>query len=169
MSCHSPLIFPLQQSLPGTPAIRSQPSSRPSSRPGSPTRGARGRALPGPLRLAARSPDPLKAFPSELSQRIFSMLSMRDLASCSRVSRKWQRSQTLNYGTCNARPVLSRWHTHVHHPLLPRSLVQAIPQGPLPRGRLACGKVDPPRVKAKLGASDARGALTHHRLVRSLH
>ncbi|KAH7104241.1 hypothetical protein BKA62DRAFT_499925 [Auriculariales sp. MPI-PUGE-AT-0066] len=85
------------QSLPGTPGMNSRPTSRPGSRPGSPTRGARNRLAPGSLKLAGRSSDPLKALPSELGQRIFSRLSMRDLASCSRVSRKWQKSQTLNY------------------------------------------------------------------------
>ncbi|EJD55103.1 hypothetical protein AURDEDRAFT_109569 [Auricularia subglabra TFB-10046 SS5] len=81
-------------SIPGTPAAL----SRPGSRPPSPTRqGARSRLAPGPLKLGARSSDPLKAFPTELSQRIFSQLTMRELASCSAVSRKWAKSQTLNY------------------------------------------------------------------------
>ncbi|KZW00720.1 hypothetical protein EXIGLDRAFT_135784 [Exidia glandulosa HHB12029] len=87
-------------SLPGTPGVLSRPTSRPTSRSSSPTRtGARSRLAPGPLKLAAKTPssDPLKAFPTELGQRIFSMLSMRDLARCSRVSRKWNKSQTLNY------------------------------------------------------------------------
>jgi len=41
--------------------------------------------------------DPLKAFPTDISQRIFARLSIKDLANCSRVSRKWNKSQTLNY------------------------------------------------------------------------
>jgi len=45
----------------------------------------------------ARSKDPLRAFPTEVSQRIFGLLSIRDLARCARVSKKWSRSQTLNY------------------------------------------------------------------------
>ncbi|ETW78293.1 hypothetical protein HETIRDRAFT_241805, partial [Heterobasidion irregulare TC 32-1] len=81
-------------SLPGTPA-----RSRPSSRPPSPTRGAAARPLPRPLHLSARkSPaDPLRAFPTEISQQIFRHLAIRDLAACSRVSKKWHKSQTLNY------------------------------------------------------------------------
>ncbi|KAF8508489.1 hypothetical protein JB92DRAFT_2952863 [Gautieria morchelliformis] len=81
------------QSLPGTPS-----RSRPTSRPPSPTRGASKRPVPGPLLLAkSNSTDPLKAFPTELGQRIFGMLGVRDLARCSRVSKKWNRSQTINY------------------------------------------------------------------------
>ncbi|KAL6300981.1 hypothetical protein BKA93DRAFT_799455 [Sparassis latifolia] len=81
-------------SLPGTPA-----RSRPASRPPSPTRGAASRRPPGPLHIssARNMSDPLKAFQTELSQRIFSLLSLKDLATCSRVSRKWNKSQTLNY------------------------------------------------------------------------
>jgi len=33
----------------------------------------------------------------ELRQRIFGLLSVCDLAQCSSVSRKWNRSQTINY------------------------------------------------------------------------
>lgn len=88
-------------SLPGTPNVRSRPSSRPGSRPGSPTRSSN-RPVRGPLHLTAAAPhtsaDPLKAFPTELSQRIFGRLRVKDLANCSRVSRKWLKSQTLNYG-----------------------------------------------------------------------
>ncbi|KAF8584931.1 hypothetical protein K439DRAFT_1388790 [Ramaria rubella] len=81
------------QSLPGTPA-----RSRPTSRPPSPTRGASKRPVPGPLLLAKHNhTDPLKAFPTELGQRIFGLLDVQDLARCSRVSRKWNRSQTINY------------------------------------------------------------------------
>ncbi|KIJ45224.1 hypothetical protein M422DRAFT_30078 [Sphaerobolus stellatus SS14] len=81
------------QSLPGSPA-----RSRPSSRPPSPTKGASKRPVPGPLLLSASSSaDPLRVFPTELSQRIFGMLSIRDLARCSRVCKKWNKSQSLNY------------------------------------------------------------------------
>lgn len=45
-----------------------------------------------------KSKDPLKKFPTEVSQRIFRDLAVRDLAKCSRVSKKWAKSQTLNYG-----------------------------------------------------------------------
>jgi len=88
-------------SLPGTPASRSRPSSRPSSRPTSPTRNL-ARSL-RTLQLTANgtvsraSTDPLKALPTDLSQKIFSRLSIKDLANCSRVSKKWNRSQSLNY------------------------------------------------------------------------
>ncbi|KAI0039489.1 hypothetical protein FA95DRAFT_1504112, partial [Auriscalpium vulgare] len=81
-------------SLPGTPA-RSQPASRPAS----PTRGAASRRLPGPLHLTSTkaTTDPLKAFATEISQRIFGYVSISDLARAARVSRKWRKSQTLNY------------------------------------------------------------------------
>ncbi|KAI8983254.1 hypothetical protein BD414DRAFT_490387 [Trametes punicea] len=84
-------------SLPGTPS-QSRPASRPGSRAHSPTR--RG-GRPSPLHPVSAhkpsSPDPLRAFPTDISQRIFSQLSIRDLARCSRVSKRWNRSQTLNY------------------------------------------------------------------------
>ncbi|KAI0075893.1 hypothetical protein K474DRAFT_1663651 [Panus rudis PR-1116 ss-1] len=91
-------------SIPGTPASRSRPASRPSSRPSSrttsPSRAA-ARALKTQLHISSAShqvaSDPLKAFPTNVSQRIFSYLSIRDLARCSRVCRKWNKSQTLNY------------------------------------------------------------------------
>ncbi|THH17192.1 hypothetical protein EW146_g3577 [Bondarzewia mesenterica] len=81
-------------SLPGTPA-----RSRPTSRPPSPSRGAAGRPAPGPLHLSSqKSPtDPLRTFPTEIGQRIFRLLDIQDLAVCSRVSRKWHKSQTINY------------------------------------------------------------------------
>ncbi|KAJ7139377.1 hypothetical protein C8R44DRAFT_693809 [Mycena epipterygia] len=75
-------------SLPGTPAR---------TRPSSPTRnGAAARPLPGPLHLSSRR-DLLKALPTEISQRIFGRLSIKDLAKCALVSKKWSRSQTINY------------------------------------------------------------------------
>ncbi|OJA16783.1 hypothetical protein AZE42_03312 [Rhizopogon vesiculosus] len=86
-------------SLPGTPArsrAPSRPSSRPSSRPVSPSRR-------GPTRLGNEMPskglsnNPLKAFPTQVSQRIFRWLEISELATCARVSRKWNKSQTLNY------------------------------------------------------------------------
>jgi len=43
--------------------------------------------------------DPLRTLPTNLSQCIFARLSLRDLAKCSLVSKKWNRSQTINYGT----------------------------------------------------------------------
>ncbi|KAH8101502.1 hypothetical protein BXZ70DRAFT_891444 [Cristinia sonorae] len=87
-------------SLPGSPGSKSRPASRPSSRASSPTRSS-GRPIKGPLHLsstAQRAPsDPLKAFPTEVSQKVFRRLGIKDLANCARVSRKWLKSQTLNY------------------------------------------------------------------------
>ncbi|KAJ7451031.1 hypothetical protein FB451DRAFT_1284466 [Mycena latifolia] len=75
-------------SLPGTPAR---------TRPPSPTRnGAAARPLPGPLHISSRR-DLLKALPTEISQRIFGRLSLKNLATCALVSKKWSRSQTINY------------------------------------------------------------------------
>lgn len=42
--------------------------------------------------------DPLKAFPTHLSQRIFGLLDIPDLAKCARVCKKWHSSQSINYG-----------------------------------------------------------------------
>ncbi|EPS98116.1 hypothetical protein FOMPIDRAFT_1024806 [Fomitopsis schrenkii] len=82
---------------PGTrPASRAP--SRPTSRPSSPgPRGAARRPYHAALSSMSTSRDPLRALPTDISQRIFSRLSTRDLARCSRVSKKWNRSQTLNY------------------------------------------------------------------------
>ncbi|KAH9850552.1 hypothetical protein C2E23DRAFT_834381 [Lenzites betulinus] len=84
-------------SIPGTPT-QSRPTSRPGSRAQSPTR--RG-FRPSPLQpisaVKASAMDPLKAFPTDVSQRIFSLLSVKQLARCSRVSRRWNKSQTLNH------------------------------------------------------------------------
>ncbi|KAF5377214.1 hypothetical protein D9615_006452 [Tricholomella constricta] len=74
-------------SLPGTPDR---------TRPSSPIRGASARPIRGPLHISSRR-DPLKAFPTEVSQRIFGCLSIRQLAKCALVSKKWRRSQTINY------------------------------------------------------------------------
>lgn len=86
-------------SLPGTPSrsrAPSRPSSRPSSRPVSPTRRGPVRSGSG-LPLKGLSGDPLKAFPTQVSQSIFRWLGISELAACARVSRKWNKSQTLNY------------------------------------------------------------------------
>ncbi|KAL5478814.1 hypothetical protein ACEPAI_2091 [Sanghuangporus weigelae] len=92
-------------SIPGSPSRSAAPSRQP-SRPSSPTRiggASRRRKIPGPLLINVggkskeRSSDPLRAFPTEVAQRIFALLSVRDLARCARVCRKWERSQTLNY------------------------------------------------------------------------
>ncbi|KAF8130392.1 hypothetical protein EV363DRAFT_1219385, partial [Boletus edulis] len=85
------------KSTPGTPA-RSRAPSRPSSRPVSPTRRANPRnASSANLAPKSLSSDPLKVLPTQISQHIFRWLSISDLASCSRVSPKWNKSQTLNY------------------------------------------------------------------------
>ncbi|KAI5122662.1 hypothetical protein M0805_007922 [Coniferiporia weirii] len=87
-------------SVPGTPS-RSGAPSRQSSRPPSPTRtGASRRRVPGPLHIVKEksvASDPLRAFPTEVSQRIFGCLEVGDLALCARVCKKWEKSQTLNY------------------------------------------------------------------------
>lgn len=75
-------------SLPGTPDR---------TRPSSPIRGAAARPLRGPLHISSSRRDPLKAFPTEVSQRIFGQLTILQLAKCALVSKKWRRSQTLNY------------------------------------------------------------------------
>ena len=86
-------------SLPGSPG-RSRPSSRPASRPHSPTRGAVARpsSLHPLSALKGSTRDPLRALPTDVSQRIFALLSVKELARCSRVSKKWNKSQTMNYG-----------------------------------------------------------------------
>ncbi|KAI0344190.1 hypothetical protein BDW22DRAFT_1406597 [Trametopsis cervina] len=86
-------------SVPGTPA-RSRPASRPTSRATSPTRSNQ-RTARGALHLSALSSrtqkDPLRVLPTDVSQRIFGHLSIKQLAQCARVSRRWSKSQTLNY------------------------------------------------------------------------
>ncbi|KAG2160258.1 uncharacterized protein EDB93DRAFT_50555 [Suillus bovinus] len=89
-------------SLPGTPA-RSRGPSRPSSRPVSPTRWGLTRSASA-LPSKGLSSDPLKAFPTQVSQNIFQWLGISELANCARVSRKWNKSQTLNYS-----------NSYIHH------------------------------------------------------
>ena len=93
-------------SIPGSPSRSSAPS-RQTSRPSSPTRmGASKRKAPGPLLMNVsvsaitkdKSRDPLRRFPTEVSQRVFRELPIKDLAKCARVCRKWAKSQTINYG-----------------------------------------------------------------------
>jgi len=92
-------------SAPGTPA-----RSLPPSRPQSPTPRATATATVRPARAlhlastnnrpprkTSSSSDPLKAFPTDISQKIFTQLTIADLANCAGVSQKWCRSQTLNY------------------------------------------------------------------------
>jgi len=80
-------------SVPGTP-----PYSRPATRPTSPSSGlpARSSNLYRPATRRSRT-DPLRALPTELSQRVFSLLDIKDLAVCARVSKKWSTSQSINY------------------------------------------------------------------------
>ena len=88
------------QTLPNTPRVLSRPGSRPGSRATSPSRlGASGRKVRGPLMLggARQHTDPVRAFPTEIGQRIFGQLGIQDLAKCARVCSRWKRSQTLNY------------------------------------------------------------------------
>jgi len=77
-------------SIPGTPAY-----SRPASRSGSPAFG-KSSGLSRVVKTKSRT-DPLRAFPTELTQRLFSLLGIKDLANCSRVSKKWNTSQSINY------------------------------------------------------------------------
>ncbi|KIY72153.1 hypothetical protein CYLTODRAFT_418130 [Cylindrobasidium torrendii FP15055 ss-10] len=79
---------------PNTPA-RTRPSS-PSrgSRPTSPSPQKRSTLRPKPKEKAH---DPLRILPTEVNQKIFALISLRDLAKCSLVCRKWFKSQTLNY------------------------------------------------------------------------
>lgn len=97
-----------QISVPGTPNTR--PASRAMSGTSSPRTGAASRRAPGPLHIsstAASAPskreratnakDPLRVLTTDLNQRIFSMLPVKDLASAARVCRKWSKSQSLNY------------------------------------------------------------------------
>lgn len=79
-------------SAPGTPG---------QTRPSSPTgRGSAQSRQVRPLFISSSQRDPLRRFPTEVSQRIFTRLSVPDLAKCALVSKKWSRSQTLNYGAC---------------------------------------------------------------------
>lgn len=87
----------MQVSIPGTPA-RSRPTSRPSSRATSPSRRSNLRGLSALSGVTKSSRDPLRVLPTDVSQKIFGQLSIRELAKCARVSRRWSKSQTLNYG-----------------------------------------------------------------------
>ena len=84
-------------SIPGTPSL-----SRSATRPGSPSPGTVLR--PGASRSfdSRTHGDPLKAFPTHLSQRIFGFLDISDLANCARVCKKWCSSQSINYGKHSA-------------------------------------------------------------------
>lgn len=99
---------PNQQSIAVSPRSASRLTSRTPSRATSPTRvGAASRRSAGRLLLSPTkssksskesSRDPLKILPSEISQKIFGLLTIHQLARCARVCRKWSKSQTLNYG-----------------------------------------------------------------------
>jgi len=97
-------------SVPGTPSrtrppspSRGSPRIRPIRGPGSLTFSALSSGLsssPSTTSSTKSKPpttDPLKLLPTELSQKIFGRLSVRDLARCALVSKKWGRSQTINY------------------------------------------------------------------------
>ncbi|KAI0031858.1 hypothetical protein K488DRAFT_78822 [Vararia minispora EC-137] len=77
----------------------SRPPSRPPSRSG--TRRTALSPLKSPRTLDGddkpRTRDPLRALNTEINQRVFSLLSIRDLARCTRVCKRWSKSQTLNY------------------------------------------------------------------------
>ncbi|KAG8958776.1 hypothetical protein FRC03_008830 [Tulasnella sp. 419] len=94
-------------SVAATPHTASRVGSKAGSRSQSPTKlGASARKPLKSLYLSPdtrdgqkkpKSTDPLRVLPTEISQRIFGMLTIKQLARCARVSRKWKRSQTLNY------------------------------------------------------------------------
>lgn len=87
--------------------------------------------------------DPLRAFPTELTQRLFSLLTVKELATCSRVSKKWNTSQSINYGRFKV-PIIGAVADVI-------SLVQALQKGELPRRQLATRQVDQARVERELG------------------
>ena len=83
-------------SVPGTPH-----HSHTQSRATTPTRGLSSRSIQGTTGLPnsrRSSKDPLRLLPTELLQRVFGYLSVSELANCALVSRKWSKSQTINYG-----------------------------------------------------------------------
>lgn len=134
-------------SIPGSPSRSAAPSRHP-SRPASPTRiGANRRPAPGPLHIAkpkGSNKDPLRMLPTEVSQRIFGRLGIRDLGRCSRVCRKWEKSSTLNYGMVFLLFSLSML-------IVIGSLVPVIEKGPVPGRDIIAWEVDAPGVKAELG------------------
>jgi len=79
-------------SIPGTPSL-----SRPTTRPGSPSPGMASRRATGRSLNSRVRGDPLKTFPTHLSQRIFGFLDISDLANCAQVCKKWCSSQSINY------------------------------------------------------------------------
>ncbi|KAG5335030.1 hypothetical protein C0989_002423 [Termitomyces sp. Mn162] len=60
--------------------VVSLPATPDHTRPSSPIRGASARPLRGPLHISSSRRDLLRAFPTEVSQKIFSFLSIRQLA-----------------------------------------------------------------------------------------
>jgi len=79
-------------SIPGTPSL-----SRPATRPGSPSSGAVSKSSASRLSSGRTGSDPLRVFPTHLSQKIFGLLDISDLAKCARVCKKWCASQSINY------------------------------------------------------------------------
>jgi len=77
--------------------VVSAPNTPGGTRPSSPTRTSARPIRRGPLLLSSTRQDPLRRFPTEISQRIFRMVAIKDLARCARVCKKWSRSQSLNY------------------------------------------------------------------------
>ncbi len=75
---------------------RSRFGSRPASRPHSPT--SKPTSLQPLAVVKGATTDPLRVLPINISLRIFSLLTVKELARCSRVSKKWNKSQTLNHG-----------------------------------------------------------------------
>ncbi|KDN41775.1 hypothetical protein K437DRAFT_258124 [Tilletiaria anomala UBC 951] len=87
-SASSPLLLPTT-----SPRKRSGLSSAAGVSVGT----SKSNSIPGSTRGQKSKLDPLRAFPSELSQRIFLSLPTSALLSCSLVCKRWRRSATLNY------------------------------------------------------------------------
>jgi hypothetical protein len=127
--------------------VASPLTSPSNTRPSSPTlKGAAARKVPKPLHLNHSHRDPLRALPTDLSQRIFSRLTLGDLAKCSLVSKKWNRSQTINYGQSPLPLTHARTPAHTSP-----SLVPALPQRKFSRRKLTARQMDETGIQAKLG------------------
>jgi len=74
---------------PATPRAQSRASSRSTS----PTRANKRREL----KEKEKGLDPLRRLPGELSQKIFGSLDIHSLLNCGRVSKRWRKSQTINW------------------------------------------------------------------------
>lgn len=126
-------------SVPGSPSL-----SRPATRPGSPSPGAISKSNVSRSSAGRAGNDPLRAFPTHLSQRIFGFLDIPDLAKCAQVCKKWCSSQSINYGKLFSSS--SRFCRRQSD-----SVVSKISQGEFPWRKSPPWKVVPARVETKLG------------------